>query len=105
MFDHFTAVATAIAAKLRLLGEGKGSNDAIGGSTVTFSIDEGHPLAPQVYGLLRRVRAEVNELWDRVEELERERPIDPAKRIEVTFYFGQNVIEPDAGEQDGEETP
>jgi hypothetical protein len=104
VFDHFKAVATAIAAKLRELGERQPRHGVIGGSTITFSIDPGHPLEAEVYGLLQRVRSEVNELWDRVEAQERVRPIDPAKRVEVTFYFGQNVIESDGDEQDGETT-
>jgi hypothetical protein len=92
VFDHFRAVATAIAAKLRVAGARSDRGDVIGGSTISFDLDPGHPYEAQVYGLLQRVRTDVNELWEHVTELNRKRPIDPDRKVEVTFYFGQSVI-------------
>jgi hypothetical protein len=92
VFDHFRAVATAIAAKLRVAGARSEHGDVIGGSTISFDLDPGHPYEAQVYGLLQRVRSDVNELWDKVTELNRTRSIDPDRKVEVTFYFGQSVI-------------
>jgi hypothetical protein len=97
VFDHFRSVATAIAAKLRLIGARSKHDDVIGGSTVTFNVHDGHPFEPEVYGMLQRVRADVNQLWAKVTEHNREHGVHPEQCAEVTFYFGQNVVrgEPD----------
>jgi hypothetical protein len=95
VFDHFRAVATAIAGKLRAAETRSSATDMIGGSTLSFSITRGHPFEQQVCGLLQRVRADVNRLWDQVAAHNNAHPIDPDERIEVSFYFGQNVIAED----------
>jgi len=92
VFDHFRAMATAIAAKLRTLGARSKPNDAIGGATMSFDLEPGHPHEQEVYGLLQRVRADVNQVWDRVTAYNAEHPVDLDKRIEVTFYVGQSVV-------------
>lgn len=95
VFDHFRAVATAIAAKLQRTGPRSSHGDVVGGSTLSFSISAGHPFEHEVYGLLARVRADLNQVWDRVSAYNQTHPLDPAERTEVTFYFGQNVIAPE----------
>ena len=95
VFDHFRAVANAIAAKLQRRGPNARRGDLVGGSTVTFSLRAGHPFETEVYGLLDRMRAETSALWDRVSAHNTQQPIDPAERIELTFYFGQSLIEPE----------
>jgi hypothetical protein len=92
VFDHFRAVCTAIAGKLSTLGARSRANDAIGGTTLSFDLEPGHPFESEVYGLLRRARADANVLWDRVTAYNAQHPIDPERRIEVTFYIGQNVV-------------
>ena len=92
VFDHFRALATAVAAKLRLATGRSQLNDVIGGSTLSFSVAPGHPFEAEVYGLLQRVRGELNALWDRVSAHNAAHPLDPEQRVEVTFYFGQNVV-------------
>jgi hypothetical protein len=92
VFDHFRAVATAIAAKLRTMGARSKANDAIGGATLSFDLEPGHPFEQEVYGLLKRVRADVNQVWDRVTAYNDKHPVDPESRIEVTFYVGQSVV-------------
>jgi hypothetical protein len=94
VFDHFRAVATAIAAKLQLSGPRSSEADLVGGSTVSFSIRDGHPFEREVKSLLGRVRGDVNRLWSQVAAHNQAHPIDAAERTEVTFYFGQNVIAP-----------
>lgn len=95
VFDHFSAVAAAIAAKVRS-GPGSRAADVLGGATLSFDVHDEHPLQHEVLGLLSRVRAEVNEVWARVVEHNRQHP-PPAERLRrVTFYFGQSVQ--DAGE-------
>jgi hypothetical protein len=91
VFDHFRAMANAIGGKLRTIGTRSSTADRIGGSTLSFSVHEGHPYQHEVYGLLARVRTEVNELWNKVSEHNRAHGIDDEQRIEVTFYFGQHV--------------
>ena len=94
VFDHFQAVSKAIAAKVRRGRESRAA-DVIGGATLSFDVFAGHPLEQEVYGLLGRVRAEVNELWDRVSRHNAEHPVDQDRNIKVTFYMGQNVERPD----------
>jgi hypothetical protein len=107
VFDHFRAMANAIGAKLRTIGTRSSHADRVGGSTLSFSVHTGHPFEQEVYGLLARVRADVNGLWDRVSEYNREHGIEPEGRVEVTFYFGQHVVadepEPAGAAQDGKE--
>jgi hypothetical protein len=105
VFDHFRAMANAIGAKLRTIGTRSSYADRVGGSTLSFSVHAGHPFEQEVYGLLARVRADVNDLWDRVSEYNREHGIEPEGRVEVTFYFGQHVVtdEPEpVGEAQGD---
>jgi hypothetical protein len=92
VFDHFRAMANAIGAKLRTIGTRSSQVDRVGGSTLSFSVHAGHPFEDEVYGLLARVRADVNALWDRVSEYNGEHGIDSDGRVEVTFYFGQHVV-------------
>jgi hypothetical protein len=100
VFDHFSAVARAIAAKVRRGAPQSEADDVVGGATLTFELSVSHPLRAEVRGLLRRVRAEVNELWSRVGEHNDRQPIADADRELVTFYFGQNADEADADERE-----
>ena len=86
--DHFRAVTTAIAAKINQ-ATAKAS-DVVGGTTLTFTVHDEHPHRDEVYGLLRRFRAEASPLWERVAEHNRKVP-PPRGADRVTFYFGQNV--------------
>jgi hypothetical protein len=95
VFDHFQAVSKAIAAKLRL-GPQSREADVIGGATLSFDLDPNHPLGGEVHGLLRAVRAQVNELWHKVSVYNREHRLDDERRIKLTFYMGQNVEGPGA---------
>jgi hypothetical protein len=91
VFDHFSAVVRAIAAKVRRGAQEAGANDVVGGATLTFEVSASHPLRDEVRGLLRHVRQEVNELWGRVGEHNDREPVASAERELVTFYFGQNA--------------
>jgi hypothetical protein len=70
-------------------------DDVVGGATLTFDLSPEHPQLTEVLGLLRRVRAEVNELWDKVQKHNEVAPIPEEMRTEVSFYFGQSVTPPD----------
>jgi hypothetical protein len=87
--DHFRAVATAIAAKLKLGRSDSG--DQVGGATLSFLVYPDHPHEQAVYGLLARTRAQCDALWEQVSEFNRQQP-PPDDAARVTFYFGQNVL-------------
>ena len=95
VLDHFQGVAKAIAAKVRL-GPQSELKDRIGGSTLSFDVHPEHPLEGEVYDLLRSVRTQVNELWNRVSAHNRAHPIPDQEKTKVTFYLGQNVERPEA---------
>ena len=95
VLDHFQGVAKAIAAKVRL-GPQSELRDRIGGSTLSFDVHPGHPLESEVYDLLRSVRTQVNELWNRVSAHNRAHPIPDQEKTKVTFYLGQNLERPEA---------
>jgi hypothetical protein len=96
VFDHFSAVASAIAAKVRQ-GPRSRPGDVVGGATLTFEIAPGHPDEAEVFGLLARVRKDVNDLWARVKQHNERHPESGEQPVKVTFYFGQNVVEADEG--------
>lgn len=100
VYDHFQAMAKAVANKLQASGGRTKHSDRIGGATLSFDIYEGHPMADEVFGMLERFRAELNEVWDRVVQYNRDTPYDDETRIEVTFYLGQNVEMPDGEPSD-----
>jgi hypothetical protein len=95
VLDHFQGVAKAIAAKVRL-GPQSELRDRIGGATLSFDVHPGHPLESEVHDLLRSVRTQVNELWNRVSSHNRAHPIADHEKTKVTFYLGQNVERPEA---------
>jgi hypothetical protein len=66
-----------------------------GGATLTFVLPPGHPDKDEVLSLLRRVRMDVNELWDRVQRYNTEHPVPEEGVTSVSFYFGQYVTQED----------
>ena len=96
MLDHFQAGAKAIAHKLRLIGAVDAKDqDLIGGATLTFDIKNGHPMEAEIKGLLKRVRDDANELWNRLKDHNEQHPIADDERRRVVFYFGQDIEEAD----------
>jgi hypothetical protein len=90
VFDHFSTMAAAIAAKVNK-GPVSQAEDVVGGSTLSFIIHTNHPYRNEVYGLLKQIRIQLNELWDRVENYNRSNPVPEEGKEKVHFYFGQNV--------------
>jgi hypothetical protein len=97
VFDHFQALATAVAAKVRARSSGAAAAD-VGGTTLHFGIQPGHPYEERVVGLLARIRAELDAFWKEVAAYNREHPIPDDLATRVTFYFGQVVTRPGEGE-------
>jgi len=101
VLDHFQAVVTAIIAKLRR-GEARGSDkDLVGGSTWSLDVWPGHPLESEAKGLLKRVRAAVEELRGRIDAFNASTP-HPGSLERVVFYAGQNVRDGGAPSPEGE---
>ncbi len=91
VFDHYQAVATAIANKLRLASEGIDANQIVGGTTLRFELSENHPHKQEVLGLLNAVRTQASAVWERVSDYNDAHPIEDDQRFNVCFYFGQNT--------------
>jgi len=95
LLDHFQALVAAICVKLRAGAARSQADDATGGGTYTFAVWPGHPLEDEARSLLPKVRAQVNELRERVDRhnaaLE-----PPAVQAPVVFYMGQYVKSEDA---------
>jgi hypothetical protein len=91
VFDHFQAVATAIANKLKHLGSEGEARDWLGGTTLRFELSPTHPYRAQTLALLGRVRAELDAFWNQVSDYNDAHPLSEDERFNVVFYFGQNV--------------
>jgi hypothetical protein len=99
LLDHFRAVAAALGTKVARGRDGV-PDDQFGGSTLSFTVYDGHPHETEVRGLLKAVREQVFALWNRVAEYNRAHS-PPETAAKVTFYVGQMVTDVDA-ERDGE---
>jgi len=95
VFDHFQTVVRAIGTKVRRGLARATQADVNGGATLTFAVHDDHPDKEDVLGLLRRVRADVNELWSRVQRYNEQHPIPDGTATQVSFYFGQCVTSED----------
>jgi len=94
VFDHFQAMVRAIGTKVRRGTPRAHAADVTGGATLTFVVDQNHPLREEALGLLRRVRADVNELWQRVQAHNVAHELSE-DQTEILFYFGQAVTDSD----------
>jgi hypothetical protein len=90
VLDHFRAVAVAIGSKVQR-GPRSAADDVVGGATLSFDVHPGHPSEADVYGLLARVRRDVNEVWNGVVAFNDANPVPDDQKTKVTFYFGQSV--------------
>jgi hypothetical protein len=91
-------VTSAIAAKLEQGRTRAGAGDLVGGSTLRFQLEPGHPYEAQVLGLLTRTRQQLDAFWQQVSDYNDAHPIPPERRIDVWFYYGQGVASLDSGD-------
>ena len=91
VFDHFQAMVSAIANKLRSGQSRAERSDVTGGATYSLDIWRGHPLEARVLGTLARVRAELEALRAEVDQQNAQAAHDPDLR--VIFYMGQDIRE------------
>ena len=78
--------------------------DTLGGATLGFVVHPDHPYQKEVYGLLQKIRQEVNQLWDKVTAYNDQHPDPEIPKAKVWFYFGQNIQEINDSVTDLEET-
>lgn len=95
VFDHFQAVVRAISSKVRNGVPRSADDHVVGGATLCFDVHDGHPYRNEVFGLLKRVRGDLNELWSRVQRHNELNPVPQEEMTEVSFYFGQCLKLPD----------
>jgi len=100
VLDHFKAVVTTLAARLRIRPSATSPTDHVGGSTYSFDVWSGHPLADEARSTLGALRAKVGDLRKRVEEYNalHERPEDHER---IVLYFGQSSIRDHGGDDEG----
>jgi hypothetical protein len=103
VLDHFRAVANAIANKVRQGQVRSELSDVIGGGTLSFDLQPGHPFEQPVTQLLDRVRKDVNDLFAQVNAWNRAHTLEDERKYRVWFYFGQNVERAGDGESPSEE--
>ncbi len=103
VFDHFQAAVKTISRRLRgettALATAIDPRDSTGGSTYTFDVWPGHPLASEVLGTLAEYRANMSALRARVEAYNAEVGV-PARFEQVTSYAGQCAIPQERDEKD-----
>jgi hypothetical protein len=87
VFDHFKALVTTILSRLDDDRTASMSN-AVGGSTYTIDVWQGHPLEEEVYGTLGRVRALLGDLRTRVSEINGSDD-PPEAHTRAVIYVGQ----------------
>ena len=92
VFDHYSALTTALSTKLRQMRQRTLPEDEVGGSTYTFDIWDGHPMADEARSLLKSVRAEVSDFNQRLREYNDEHLDEDTEVTEVVFYLGQAIV-------------
>jgi hypothetical protein len=89
VYDHYHALVRTIGQRLAPESSEDVSRGWVGGSTFTFDVWDGHPLADEVRGQLARFRATTVELYERVEAYNREHGLAPSYD-EIVLYAGQS---------------
>jgi hypothetical protein len=101
VFDHYQAMVSAICAKLASGLTQAQPSDAVGGSTYTFDVWDGHPLEEDAVGLLRSIRRQAIALCDAVEQHNAGATRPPGvSAMRVIAYVGQNVLEDRGGDDE-----
>jgi len=88
VFDHVQAVVQTICQRLRAGASVPGCRENVGGSTYSFDVWDGHPLAEEVENTLARFRREHTHLRERVEAFNQAHG-RPERYRQVIVYGGQ----------------
>lgn len=89
VLDHYQAVVRTMCRRLDADAPPTAA-DRVGGSTYTFDVWEGHPMADEVYGWLRAFRARAASLRERLKEYNAAQHA-PDEYSQVVVYGGQCV--------------
>lgn len=90
VLDHYHALVRTICARMQQGDQSPAQ--PCGGATYTFEVWRGHPLEHQVLGTLARLRSELSELRQQVEEHNVQAGL-PSDHLRVVCYAGQHVTE------------
>jgi hypothetical protein len=91
VYDHYQAMVGALCHKLRTQAQEAKPGEHLGGSTYTFDLWPGHPMADEVLTLLSRLRKEAAALRVRVDQHNAQHAPSGAP-FRVVTYVGQNTI-------------
>lgn len=91
VFDHFKALVATVIRRLPDKSSAPALTDSIGGSTYTINVWQGHPMAEEVYGTLKRFREELSAMRDRAAKMNQATGI-PDSYDRVVIYVGQSLI-------------
>jgi predicted nucleic acid-binding protein len=97
VLDHFQAMVSAIASKLAAGASRPQARDIVGGSTWSLDVWEGHPFEREALDTLARVRAEIENLRQRI-DVHNAQSTPGSARKRVVCYIGQYVREEDLTE-------
>lgn len=101
IYDHYQAMVGALCHKLSLSANQAHPGEWLGGSTYTFDLWPGHPLAEEALALLSKLRGEAAELRKRVDAHNTQHPSEHrADAFRVITYVGQNTIGYREGNED-----
>jgi hypothetical protein len=88
-FDHFQAVVSTLAARLRQVGTDP--DDWVGGGTFTFEVWRGHPMFHEAVALLSETRSRARALRERIRDHNARHSPPEQDPVRVTFYVGQSL--------------
>ena len=100
VLDHFAAMVSTIATKLRQDQQAHAA-DTVGGSTYHFSLWRGHPYEQEVLGELRRFRERMTALRQKIDQYAEQHEAEGA-RYSAHVYYGQTTTEEDSDDVDEE---
>jgi hypothetical protein len=100
VFDHYQAMVTAITTKLRTAGRDSSQSEAVGGSTYSCDVWDGHPMRDEVLGFLAECRARGTDLVRRVDAYNASHPQDEDTTMRVYAYVGQTVVQQEEREEE-----
>ncbi|MBN1652680.1 MAG: hypothetical protein JXA30_02775 [Deltaproteobacteria bacterium] len=90
-FDHYQSMVKTMCQRLSKVNKPTDKKGRIGGSTYTFDIWPGHPLAEQAYSCLARFREQHGALYDKIEKYNADNGI-PKKYNQIVVYGGQCIV-------------
>jgi len=88
IFDHYQAMLGALCAKLQRGDNRAERHDETGGATYSLDLWPGHPLEQEALGCLERVRVTMENLRERLDQVNRGQEQKVSERL--VFYVGQH---------------